>query len=82
MFLATLYCPLMYRALKHEVEQLLTQNRLFQQLHEIKKTAVSGLLAAVQLCVLVSVHERTPLDIRQLSRLLNQALFLTDCRST
>ncbi len=55
MFLATLYCPLMYRALKHEVEQLLTQNRLF---HEIKQTAVSGLLAAVQLCVLVSEHVR------------------------
>ncbi len=33
-------------------------------LPEVAETAVSGLKAVVQLCVLVSVHERTPVHIQ------------------
>ncbi len=47
------------------------------------ETAVSGLYIHVQLLVLVWVHKRTPLNIRQVSLLLKRKrlYFLMDCLS-
>ncbi len=59
--------------LKHKVEhRLLTQEMAVSPALGNKQTAVSGSLAAVQLCVLASVHERTLLNIQQLFHLLKQ----------
>ncbi len=41
---------------------------------EAAERAISRLKTVVQLLVLVSVHERTPLNVRRLPRLLKQPL--------
>ncbi len=45
-------------------QQFLTRKWLFQLLQENRQRAVSGLLATIQLRVLVLEHKRTPVDIR------------------
>ncbi len=66
----------------HEVkQQLLTPETAVSAASGHKQTAVSSLLAAVWLCILVLQHERTPLYIQWLSRLVKH-LFSTDCCST
>ncbi len=60
--------------LKLKVEQLLTQKQLISDASGNKQTAVSGLLAVVQLNVLVSKRGRTILNIQRLSCLLKEVL--------